>query len=113
MIDHLKDILEKLKSDRLWAAVAFIGLVIANSRWHFMTEEQLQDTMWVTVTFIVGKSLRATGVGGIIDKLVPGLFGSIDQLVPDATIEEKQLTSRTVKRPVVAHTGPVDPTAVP
>ncbi len=74
----------KLNSDRLWALVAFGGLVIANAQFSFGLEvipegaqaSPLMLLAYAVIAFILGKSLRGSAGGSIaetiFERIVPG-----------------------------------------
>lgn len=84
----MKDVKTKLKSDRLWAALGFVGLLVVNAMFDLgITENQMTDVLWVTITFIAGKSLRSTTGGTVFGALLEGFAGrgleAIEAVVPD------------------------------
>jgi len=66
--------LSKFKSDRLWALILFIGVIAANASFDMgINQEQLELIAYGVVAFILGKSVRGTGVQSVIDLVVGGL----------------------------------------
>lgn len=80
----MKEVMAKFKSDRLWAALLFVTLLISNAAFNIgISDDQLKQVMWVTISFIAGKSIRGSMAGGVIDLLAPQAFATLEAVVPD------------------------------
>ncbi len=70
----MQEVLQKLNSDRLWALVTYFAVVVANVKMGLgVPAEQMTELLYAVVTFVVGKSLRGTVGGSMIEALVPML----------------------------------------
>lgn len=84
----MEDVTAKFKSDRLWALLGFLALLVSNAMFDIgLTEDQMTDALWATIAFIGGKSLRSTTGGTIFDGAISMFAGrglaSIEAIVPD------------------------------
>jgi len=76
--------MDKLKSDRLWALIAYVALVVANAKLHLgIDEKTMTEICYVAGAFILGKSLRGTTTGSMLSALVPGVPGTLLEAVVD------------------------------
>ena len=96
MNQHVSEMLGKLKSDRLWAALGFVVLVLVNAKFHWIADEQIKQVMWVAISFVLGKSIRGTPIGDAIESVAGGLLKTTTK------VETK-----------VQSTGPRDPSDLP
>lgn len=96
MLDTIK---EKVVSDRLWALLAFVGLVFANQLLGLgVTDEQITEVLYATLAFILGKSLRGTVGGKVLEgALVPGL-SAVKKIKP--VVDAPEVVDRLVSTAV-------------
>lgn len=80
----MNDILTKLKSDRLWVLLAYATLIIVNAAFNLgVTEEQLTLLAFAVITFIAGKSWRATGIGAAIEAITPAVVKTANRIAEE------------------------------
>tara|TARA_Y100000034_G_C6871529_1_gene397972 strand:+ start:112 stop:366 length:255 start_codon:yes stop_codon:yes gene_type:complete len=66
--------LSKLNSDRLWALLLFIAVVAGNASLDLgIEQEQLELVAYGVIAFILGKSVRGTGMQNVVDMVVGAL----------------------------------------
>jgi hypothetical protein len=87
-------VLAKLKSDRLWALVAFLALLFVNASYDLgLSEKEITNAMWATIAFVLGKTFRSTTGGTLFGALVEAFAGKglaqIDAIVPDVEATAK------------------------
>lgn len=76
------DVVEKLKSDRMWALLLYVGLLVANAKFNLgVTEDQMTEVLYAVIAFIVGKSVRGTTAGSLVKALGPVLSTSAEAVV--------------------------------
>lgn len=82
-METIQEIKTKLISDRLWVLLLYVVLVFAN-QWLALgvPDEQLTEVLWAVLAFILGKSLRGTGVGNILAGLIPGGLKAVQKIEP-------------------------------
>jgi hypothetical protein len=69
----------KLLSDRLWALLLLVGVVIGNRKLDFgLTEGDVEDLFWAVMAFIGGKSIRGTESAGKMATFL-GLIGTAEK----------------------------------
>lgn len=77
--------LSKLNSDRLWALALFIAVIAANAAFDLGVEqEQLELIAYGVIAFILGKSVRGTGMQSIVDAVVAAMSKGA-QAIPEIT----------------------------
>jgi len=63
--------LPKLFSDRLLVALAFVLLVVVDAWWQLgISTEHMTEAMYVVISFILGKTLRGTGLGSLLEQVI-------------------------------------------
>jgi len=87
----LQEALAKLVSDRLWAFLAFLALLIADSAYDLgLPEEHMTNAMYVTMALILGKSIRGTQGGSMLQGLVTQVMKpGVEEVVPKMVIDAK------------------------
>ena len=62
----------KLKSDRLWALLLFLALLVGNAAFDMgLSDDQIREALYAVIAFILGKSVRGTIAGSAIIALLP------------------------------------------
>lgn len=91
----IKDALPKIFSDRLWALLAFLVLVLVNAIFDLGLEHAPvgQDstivvTMYAVVAFILGKSIRGTVGGSILKQGLDILLPAVEKVAPSVEASE-------------------------
>ena len=81
--------LSKLNSDRLWALLLFIAVIAANAVFDMgITQEKLELLSYAVIAFILGKSVRGTGMQSVIDLVVGGLSQAA-KAIPEVPADEE------------------------
>lgn len=64
----MKDALKKFNSDRLWVVLGYLALVFANTWWEVgIPDATMTEIMYVVIAFVLGKSLRGTVGGSLLE----------------------------------------------
>ena len=86
----MDDIIGKLKSDRLWALGAYVGLMVLNVKAGLgIPDEQMTELMWVVLGFIGSKGLRGTVGGNMLEAIVPQVSGRLAEATLEAEPTEE------------------------
>ncbi len=87
----IQEILQRLRSDRLWALLAFVALILVNSMFNLgldvpgAAEETSALAMagYSTIAFILGKSIRGTVGGSLFERGLEGGVAILETHLPD------------------------------
>lgn len=73
-MSKLETTLDKLNSDRLWVALGYFAVLVANAKLNLgLTDDLLVAASYVAVAFILGKSLRGTAAGKLLEGVIEGV----------------------------------------
>ena len=74
--------LTKLNSDRLWAVLAFAGLVVVNTYFELGIDlEQIKQIGYAVIALVLGKSIRGTGIEAAAGAGIAALTTAVDGAV--------------------------------
>ena len=87
----IHELIAKVVSDRLWALVLYIALVLANASFQLqISEEQMTEIAYIVGGFIAGKTIRGTVVGTGVATALGAVLPLLERKVPKIPAEARE-----------------------